>query len=215
MKIILKLLIIFISIVSFIAVFCYLMADNIAVQLSFFSLVLVFNLIRLKLIRFFAEIKIFLPFVISMLVVYFLIGLVGLRLFSVQQDWQQNILFWINYGLLRCLMFLNTVLILQFLLSFIQIDELLRIPLPVKYMKFLILAKTLYSLAFENIRTMELHLHLLPEFQTGKKRFRDWFHLKLQLTLCVFLLLLNESKIRGELIDNRIRFCYFDNQKKR
>ena len=97
---------------------------------------------------------------------------------------------------------------IQFLLSFFQTNDILALPMSINAKKHFILGRALFLHTIKHLDDLEFHLRLFPEYQQKRLNLKQWFNLKLQLTFGVITMILRESKLRGELIDNRIRHCY-------
>jgi hypothetical protein len=169
--------------------------------------VLAASLCRFGFPKTLAESRLLFPFVILMLVVYGLLGLSGFN-FTTPGGGNNALTAALIYGLIRCMLFTSTVFFFQFILSFILVADILTLPFNIQVKKVFILGRTLFSLALNQLGELELHLRLLPEYQKNKLSLKQWFYLKLQLSLAIITLLIRESRLKGELIDNRIRHCF-------
>ncbi len=144
-----------------------------------------------------AEWKLILPFVVSMLLVYLLIGLIV-----------SHLSYWLKYGWLRTLNFINTMFFFQLVLSLVSMRDIIGLPLKMSVRKHIILGRALFCLALQQNANLEFHLRLLPEYQNKRLSLRQLFLFKLQQALAIIILLLREARLKGELIDNRIRHCH-------
>jgi len=97
---------------------------------------------------------------------------------------------------------------IQVLLSYISMQDILSLPMKMTKKRYLLLGRALFVHSIQYIEALEFHLKLIPEYQKHRLTFMQWFRLKLQLSLAVIMMVLRESKIKGELIDNRILHCF-------
>jgi hypothetical protein len=148
-----------------------------------------------------------LPFIIIMLIVYFILGIIGFRISSEASD-DASFSFWIIYGLNKSIIFINTVFFLQFILSFISINDIMNLPMKIHTQKYFILGRALFVHTIRYMNDIDFHLRLNPEYQKKGLTFRQWFYLKLQLSFGIISMILRESRLKGELIDNRIIHCF-------
>jgi hypothetical protein len=74
--------------------------------------------------------------------------------------------------------------------------------------KYLLLGKSLFVFSVKSITEIEFHLKLMPEYQTKRLTLKQWFIFKLQVSMALIIMVLRESKLKGELIDNRIKHCF-------
>lgn len=200
MKALLKFSALLIILILFIWIVSIRFIDSLTWQLMFLFILLAASVIRFDFAKFKAELKLIMPFLLTMFVVYLLIGLIGMKL-----------KFWLTYGLLRGLNFLNTMLFIQLLLSYISINDIIALPVKIEVKKHFILGRALFCFALLHLGNLELHLKLMPEYQKPKLSLKQWFNLKLQQSFAIINMLLRESKLKGELIDNRIRHCFIIN----
>jgi len=192
-----KLIVLLIILALFIWIVSFRLMESVFWQLSFLLVLLVSGWLRFDVKKMMDEIKLILPFIVTMLLVYLIIGLIGFKL-----------KFWLLYGLLRCLNFVNTVMFIQLILSYVSINDIIALPFKIDAKKHFILGRALFCFALTNIGNIEFHLKLMPEYQKSKLSFRQWFAVRLQQSFAIICMLLRESKLKGELIDNRIRHCY-------
>lgn len=207
MKTIYKLILLFIITVLFIVICNIVLAESLLWQACILLLILSGAWLRFGLARMISEVKLLIPFIALMLVAYLVIGIFGFRISS-QVSEHSSVNFWIIYGLNKSFMFVNTILFLQIVLSFITIVDILNFPLRINSKKYLILGRALFVHTLQNLGNMELHLRLIPEYQKKSLTFKQWFNLKLQLSYGVISMMLRESHLKGELIDNRIQHCF-------
>jgi hypothetical protein len=191
-------------------VYCtgFLIIDQLPLQIFVLVFVLLLCAFRFNIRKVINELKLLLPFVIIMLCIYIVLGLAGFG-FSVKAASESKVISALIFGLIRCALFISTVLIFQFILSFISMQDILNLPFGIRYKKSMILGRALFIHSLKHWEEVEAFLHLIPEYQKTKLSFRQWYWLKLQLTLALFFMILRESYQKGELIDNRIRHCFY------
>ncbi|HOD17528.1 MAG TPA: hypothetical protein PLF50_02000 [Candidatus Cloacimonadota bacterium] len=208
MKSLIKLLVLLLVLTGFIILTGFVLIQSLEAQIIILILTFLCFALKIDFRKLLAEFKLILPFVILMLVVYALLGLWGVKFDRNLQDENNLLLAALNYGGIRCLLFTCTVLFFQFILSFIEMKDILSLPVSMRSKKVIILGKTLFVLALDSIGNLDLHLRLMPEYQKKRLTLRQYFFLKLQLSLALIMLLLREAKLKGELIDNRILHCF-------
>ena len=208
MKSLIKLLVLLLVLTGFIILTGFVLIQSLEAQIIILILNFLCFALKIDFRKLLAEFKLILPFVILMLVVYALLGLWGVKFDRNSQDENNLLLAALNYGGIRCLLFTSTVLFFQFILSFIEMKDILSLPVSMRSKKVIILGKTLFVLALDSIGNLDLHLRLMPEYQKKRLTLRQYFFLKLQLSLALIMLLLREAKLKGELIDNRILHCF-------
>jgi len=211
MKAILKFASLFLILAAFIYETSLAYVDNIQFQIITIIVVLLACLIRFGITKMGKEIKLLLPFVITMMCVYALIGISAQFLPFVQGS---SLGYWLRYGLSRTGLFTSTLFVMQLLLSYITVTDILSLPLPINRKRYLLLGRALFVHAIKYIEELDFHLKLMPEYQSKRLTFRQWFRLKLQLSLAVIVMVLRESQIKGELIDNRIKHCFMNTDRR-
>lgn len=191
----------------FIYVTSYLCLDNTTYQVMFLFISLILCIIKLSVRSVLSELKLLIPFIITMMFIYLILGLAG---FKIGQDIKDGnvILFWIQYGANKTLLFISTVIFIQYILSFVRMSDIISLPLSISKKRYLLLGRALFTIAVKSISEIEFHLKLIPEFQKSRLTLKQWFRFKLQLTMALILMILRESEVRGNLIDNRVRHCF-------
>jgi len=203
-----KLISIIASVIIFIFITSFLLVNLLLFQLVILLFVILVCLFRFKLGKLIDEFKLFFPFVVTMLIVYILLGLFGKNYAPDVIDSSHLFKYWIMYGVERSILFISTFLFIQFALSFYTMNDILALRLKMKYKKYLILGRSLFVYSINNIGSIEFHLKLIPFYQKNKLSLKQWFDFKIQMTYAVITMILSESKIKGELIDNRISHCF-------
>ncbi len=154
--------------------------------------------------RWLKELKVMAPFTISLFVVYLLFGVIGVRTAAGERG---DLPYWLGFGGSRTLVLLNSVLMLQGVFSFVNFDDILRLPVSLRYLKFIILGKLLYHSAFSSYSEICFQQSLIPSEQAEKKDFRHKFNARLASLLALLYFIISEARLKGELIDNRIKHC--------
>lgn len=193
----LKIITLLIILALFIWIVSFRLMESLPWQFAFLLVLIAAGMLRFSFRKWLNELKLILPFIFTMFIVYVLIGLITAKL-----------RYWLIYGLLRSMNFVNTMFFIQLVLSYISINDIINLPLSINAKKHLILGRALFSHALMQIGNIEFHLRLLPEFQEPRLSLRKWFALRLQQSFAIICMLLRESKLKGELIDNRILHCY-------
>jgi hypothetical protein len=207
MTAILKLITFFLLLLVFIYESSLLYVDNLSFQIICLCVVLLACLLRFGKTKLINEIRLLLPFILTMLSVYLLLGVLGIRI-ALINDSQSTFMYWLKYGLSRTILFINTMFFIQVLLSYISMQDILSLPMQMNKKRYLLLGRALFVHSIQYIEALEFHLKLMPEYQKPGLTLLQWFRLKLQLSLAVIMMVLRESKIKGELIDNRILHCF-------
>lgn len=212
MKNLLKITLVVFILIAYVYISGFAYADELVIQILMVAIVLLLSMLRFKRQRFINELRLILPFIATMLIVYILLGLVRFNPNNITA--QNNILkFWFNYGLCRAILFSGTVFFFQYILSYITMNDIISLPLSVYHKRYLILGRSLFIHSVNNIGNLELHIKLMPEYQKKRLTIKQWFYIKLQLTMSLIIMVLRESRIKGELIDNRIRHCFVKDYK--
>lgn len=214
MKSIVKLILLILILAGFIFLTSYVFIDFLLMQIVFLCISLLISSITLPLKNILSEIKLMFPFVTTMMLIYLLLGIIGFR---INQDIPQTQLlrFWIHYGLCRTMLLMSNMFFIQFIISLFSINDVFSLPMSIYKKKYLLLGRALFVYAVKNLTELESHLRLMPEYQTKKMTFKKWFFFKLQITMALIIMVLRESQIKGELIDNRIKHCFADANKER
>jgi hypothetical protein len=202
-----KLIFLFTLTVIFIVVCNFMLVESFFWQTVILILIIILDWLRFGVNKIWTEIKLLLPFLVTMLFVYIILGIVGFRISS-QASERSTFNFWLIYGLNKSMIFINTILFLQFILSYICINDILKLPMNINIKKYFILGRALFVHTMQNLNNIEFYIKLMPEYQKKGLSFRQWFYLKLQLSYCIIIMILRESHLKGELIDNRIKHCF-------
>lgn len=175
------------------------------VKLQFVALVVSLLLAFLKIGRqkLWQQLRILLPFVTMLFVVYALFVILG-----ISGDQTPALQYWLSYGLPRILLLLSTILVFRICFSFVSVDDLIFSGLSIHKTKYLILGKILYSAAFHSYSEIRMWQQLCPAMKAKPKNLKERFKRTLAATLGLILYTLAEAKSKGERIDNLIETCY-------
>lgn len=115
---------------------------------------------------------------------------------------------WIMVGIITALLLINTVFTIELIILAITVNDIISLPIPIKYLKVFILARTLMLQTISRFENNELLIKTVPEFQVKKtgvlNNFKFEFHKRIILILTFVFFVLEQSEILGSLIDNRI-----------
>ncbi len=202
---VLKLALALLLLIAVLAMVLGVFMNNLAVQLGSFA-ALSLTLLAVKgRQRWFSAYRLMLPFLISLSLVYLLFGVLRVR---TPEGEPGSISRWLELGLPRILLFANSVLAFQLFFALVGFDDLLRLPLRIGVLKYLILGKILFANAFNAYDQIIWHQSLIPSEQGVKLSLAHRFRVRLAAVLALLLFLLRESRIRGGQIDNRIACCH-------
>ncbi len=179
--------------------------NSLSVQLVCFAALSLALLVMRGFRRWLAAYRVMLPFLLSLALVYLLFGLLKIR---TQEGEPGSMLHWLEFGLGRVLLFVNSVLAFQLFFSLVTFDDLLRLPLKIGLLKYVILGKILFANALNSYPDIAFHHSLIPTEQIGKPNLAKRFRVRLAAVLALLLTLSRESRLRGEQIDNRIVACH-------
>ena len=196
------------SIILFLIFICILWLNQLEVQVYFLILVIGINCWKYKAYTVWKEVKYLMPFVLVMMTVYSILGLLKVKFDNNLANNNHLFRSWFEYGFVRSILFVSSVLFLQFVLSFITLKEILSLPIRIKYLKALILGRSLFTYATSQIQRIDFYINLIPYYQQNRLKTQDKFKQKIVLIVALVDVVLKESELLGELIDNRIKHCY-------
>lgn len=111
-------------------------------------------------------------------------------------------------GAKTALVLLNTVYILEMFILSITINDILSINLPIDYLKFLILMRTLMNQVLSKFDNDKILFNIIPEFQYTKgskiKNIKPLFLKNLIHIMTLTFFIKEQGDILGPMIDNRI-----------
>ena len=179
--------------------------EHLGLQIVCLAVTSLLMLIRFGFKRWIRVIIALLPFLLTLMLVYLAFSLLGIKPLKSSSSASS---YWISYGSVRALILLSSLFFIQISYSFTSFSDLMALPVGINTKKYFILGKTLYHTAFSSYSKLSLHISLIPSHQAAPKSWREQFRLKLTYLLALLYLIIRESKIKGELIDNRILHCH-------
>lgn len=200
-----KLILAGLALVLFLVLVGVVWMEHLQAQLLCFGLLSLLLCLRRGLRGWLGEIKVIAPFFFMLLIVYLLFGLTGLPRASGKRG---DLSYWLCFGLPRVLMLVNSILGIQYILSLLSFQDVLRLPLPISISKYLLLGRVLYQAAFHSHIQIETHLSLIPSLQKSRLGLKARFNRMLASTLALLYHIIGEARLKGELIDNRIAHCH-------
>ena len=115
-------------------------------------------------------------------------------------------------GIVTALILLNTVFSVELFVLSITINDILSIDIPIKYLKFFILMRTLLVRGMAKFDNDKVLFNIIPELQHNKninfKNIKSVFMQNLVLIITIAFYVIDQGKILGPLIDNRIKHIY-------
>ncbi len=218
---IVKVLAFFVSIVLYIIIASYMYGSNILIQSCILTSVLVALAIRTSIQDIIAEMKLIMWFAFLFLIIWALFILLRIDEFIFKlvpfvkstSNISQGFLTRFIPGLSIIMNFINTMFFIKFAFSFISIEDFLKLPWDIKYMKVLLLGKMLFVKGIHAIKNIEFHVNQFPNLKKSSKdsfvkKNQKKFKRNLIILLTLIFYILQEAEIRGELIDNRINHCF-------
>ena len=189
----------------FLILLCIMFLDSLEFQIAGFLVLGALLIIKRGWQKAISDQKVVLPFFITLAVVYVLFGILDVRSSSGDAG---SLFYWLGFGIRRILLFANSILIFQNFFAWIGFDDLLRLPFGIGFRKYLILGKTLYANAFSSYNSMNMLQATIPREQRSQKSLKHRFLGRLASVLAMFQALLNDARIKGEAIDNRLAACH-------
>jgi len=115
-------------------------------------------------------------------------------------------------GINTALLLLNTVFILELFILSITINDILSIKVNIRFLKFLILTRTLFTQGITKFKNEKILFDIIPNFQIKMKptfsNLKPIFFQNIIYILTITFYILEQAKILGPLIDNRIKHLY-------
>lgn len=119
---------------------------------------------------------------------------------------------WFFLGAITMFILINTVFTVELIIFSITINDIISLPISINYLKGFILARTLLIQATARFDDNQILLKTIPEFQpkykVNFKNMKILFHKNIILMLTFVFYIDEQSKIIGQLIDNRIKHTY-------
>ena len=207
MKSILKLCASILILILFIWLICIKYLDYITVQsitLAVSAVVLLF----IKGIRgFWQETRMVLPLVLILGIGYLAFATLGITPYG-NVAYQGSIFgYWLHFGITRVILLVSTIYLIRILMSIFTIQDVLLLPFPLRYMKVVILGNILYNIALEQSGELNVLIAAIPSNQHRVKSIKERVWQQITFILALLFLIIRDSQVRGELIDNRILHC--------
>lgn len=201
----LKIALAVLALIAALALICGVYMNTLPVQAVAFIILSLALFIRRGGRRWLAQFKVMLPFLLSLVLIYCVFGLLKVK----TPDYAPgSFAFWLEFGLKRILLFVNSVLLFQVFFACVSFDDMLRLPLGIGFQKYVILGKSLYGTAVNSYSEIVFHQRLIPSEQNRKLPFAHRFRVRLSSLLALLLALAHEARTKGRLIDNRIAHCH-------
>lgn len=150
------------------------------------------------------ELRALIPFLLGWVAVYAIFALLNFKPGTIEVSATK---YWLSYGTSRLMVLLNMLFAIQLTATLLKWNDIISLPGSIRIKKYLILGKSLYETAFSAHTALGLHVSLIPSHQ-HKNNWRNVFDQKLTYLLAILSIVLKESEIKGEAIDNRIKHCY-------
>lgn len=197
-RVILKLGIIFIIIISFFWLFVFgPFYDSIVIQLVVFTVVMGWNVLRFSLRETISLLKFCLPFVLSLLV----FGLIFhfMQLFG-RTDWLED-------TLIKCFVFPSSLVFLKILLTYITYLDILNLPLSMEKRIGLITMKSAFQKGEKILRRFSWYLNTYSDLQSGS-RIKSALQKYACLIIALYLYLYEEIENSNRLLKNKYLHLY-------
>ncbi|MFC1882163.1 hypothetical protein ACFL2S_11785 [Thermodesulfobacteriota bacterium] len=197
-RVILKLGIIFIIIISFFWLFVFgPFYDSIVIQLVVFTVVMGWNVLRFSLRETISLLKFCLPFVLSLLV----FGLIFhfMQLFG-RTDWLED-------TLIKCFVFPSSLVFLKILLTYITYLDILNLPFSMEKRIGLITMKSAFQKGEKILRRFSWYLNTYSGLQSGS-RIKSALQKYACLIIALYLYLYEEIENSNRLLKNKYLHLY-------
>ena len=189
--------------VAFCLLFGIIWLEHNCLQITALLALLALCLIWLGSRKTWKQLKVIAPFAISLLLIYTLLVLLGIA-----PGEEKALDYWLRYGLPRLLLLVSTLLVFRLCVSLLSYEGLLKILPGIHWQKYLILGRILYQAAFRSYPTLKAWQELIPSAQLADKGFKPRFNRALADNLALALYVMEEARLKGEQIDNRIDCCH-------
>ncbi len=178
-------------------------------KLQFLTLcvIMLLSLIFLGGAQLLKQIKILLPFVGTLILIYAIFIVLG-----ISPKGENALAYWLAYGLPRILLLLSSILLIRVFISWMRIEDFYHSGLSIHRLKYLILGRILYQAAFHSYPLIKDWLGLIPSEQGARRSFKGRYNFALTASLALALYVLGEAGMKGEMMDNRIANCYKEHQ---
>ena len=199
MKPLYRLILVALALVLFFVLFCIVYLESLTIQLAMLLIVILFSACTFSAKVLIKRIYHLLPFILLLFGVYLI--------FAVFQIGKSRA-HWIHYGLTRTTLLLSSLLFMQVLINWLRIDSFLDFPIGIDKLKYIILGKLLYRIAFSSYSELCLFVDSIPGEQQKNATLKSKFQKHLIVLLALITYVINEATLKGEMIDERIWHCY-------
>lgn len=177
--------------------------QNLALQGAMMIGLVVGSFIFLGARRLVGQMKLLLPFVGMLAIIY-----LGFILIGIDPSGQGSTEYWLAYGLPRMLLLINAILAFRLCFAMISFEEILRSGISIHRLKYVILGKILFDAATHSYAEIRMWQGMMPSMQRGSSGVKDRFFRALSVTLALILYIMAEAEMKGERIDNLIMQCH-------
>lgn len=201
-RVILKLGIIFIIIISFFWLFVFgPFYDSIVIQLVVFTVIMGWDVLRFSLREAISLLKFCLPFVLSL----FVFGLIfhSMQLFG-RTDWLED-------TLIKCFIFPSSLVFLKILLTYITYLDILNLPISMEKRIGLITMKSAFQKGEKILRRFSWYLNTYSDLQSGR-RIKSQLQKYACLIIALYLYLYEEIENSNRLLKNKYLHLYEVNE---
>lgn len=160
--------------------------------------------------RLVGQIKLLLPFVGMLAIIY-----LGFILIGIDPSGQGSTEYWLAYGLPRMLLLINAILAFRLCFAMISFEEVLRSGISIHRLKYVILGKILFDATTHSYAEIRMWQGMMPSMQRGSSGVKDRFFRALSVTLALILYIMAEAEMKGERIDNLIKQCHLKQVRKK
>lgn len=184
--------------------------QNLALQGAMMISLVVGSFIFLGARRLVGQMKLLLPFVGMLAIIY-----LGFILIGIDPSGQGSTEYWLAYGLPRMLLLINAILAFRLCFAMISFEEILRSGISIHRLKYVILGKILFDAATHSYAEIRMWQGMMPSMQRGSSGVKDRFFRALSVTLALILYIMAEAEMKGERIDNLIKQCHLKQVRKK
>lgn len=194
-----------VALIVFIGVTNYIFSSNFMfLFISLLAVMMLFYFVH-RLMHFVRLVKFWFKFAVLLVCVFMVMGLVtnGFNLLVLKES--------LMNGILTILILLNTVFAVELFILSVTVNDILAVNIPIQYLKFFILMRTLAVRGIAKFDNEKIIFNIIPEFKRNKKinlsNIKSVFMQNLVLIITIAFYIIEQGKILGPLIDNRIKHC--------
>lgn len=199
MKPLYRLGLVVLSLILFFIFFCIVYLEDETIQFVVLGVIFLLSCWSFSVKGILKKIWHLLPFVLLLVSVYVIFAV-----FQIGKSRAE----WIHYGLTRTTLLISSLLFIQVLINWLQLNSFLDIPWGIEKLKYVILGKILYKLAFSSYSDLCLFVDCIPSEQTRSASLPRKFRKRLIVLLALIIYVINEAILKGEMIDERIWHCH-------